>query len=192
MNFKQHIFFGIVIGVSISTVFLLYNGLSWLFVFPLLLAILGSVLPDIDHHASIPFRILKLLTFLFFFFGSFALSNENSDYSEILNTVTENLTKCFSAIFPASVDSSVIKFFINILTAIIVGILSVIILKIIKPSHRGITHKKMFGLLSGFLLFLFFYFGFLPQNQNFSILSSVSFILGFFSHLALDKILFKI
>ncbi|PKP60696.1 MAG: hypothetical protein CVT88_02350 [Candidatus Altiarchaeales archaeon HGW-Altiarchaeales-1] len=182
MNFKQHITFGIVIGVGFSLIFLLYEGLSWLFIFPLLLAIFGSVLPDIDHHASIPFRTLKMLVFLFFFFSCLGIM---SGHGEILNTITEKIFE----IFPVSVSSGTIKFFIVILIAITVGILSVILLKIIKPAHRGITHKKMFGIFIGFLLFLFFYFVF--SYQNFSVITTLSFIMGFFSHLALDKILFK-
>ncbi|OQX21790.1 MAG: hypothetical protein BWK75_02330 [Candidatus Altiarchaeales archaeon A3] len=182
MNFREHFLFGVCIGIAFSVVFLFYEEFSLLIFLPLLLAILGSVLPDIDHHASIPFRTLKGIIFLFFFLSSLALIIE---YSEILNQITES----FSAIFPVNVSSEIIKFFIVILIAITVGILSVIMLKIIKPAHRGITHKKTTGIFIGFLLFLFFYF--LVQNQNFSVITAISFIIGFFSHLALDKILFK-
>ncbi len=182
MNFKQHIAFGIVIGVIFSLIFLLYEGLSWLFVFPLLLAILGSVLPDIDHHASIPFRTLKIFVFILSFSAIFILI---AGHSEILKPATEKI----SEIFPVNVNSETIKFFITILIALTAGILSVIILKIIKPSHRGVTHKKMFGIFITFLLFLFFYFTF--SYQNFSVISAISFLTGFFSHLASDKILFK-
>lgn len=183
MNFKQHITFGIVIGVGFSLIFLHYEGLSWLFIFPLLLAILGSVLPDIDHHASVPFKILKILVFLLFFFCCLGTVIE---HDEILNTITKDL----STIFPINVSSETIKFFASILIALTAGILSVILLKISKPAHRGVTHKKMFGISLGFLLFLFFYLVF--SHQNFSIITTLSFITGFFSHLALDKILLKI
>jgi len=165
MNFKEHIAFGIITGIVFSIIFLFYEGTSYLFMFPLFLAIFGSVLPDIDHHKSTPFKTLKILVFLLSFFGSFAfiISHTEIKFMTILITIS---------------------------AAIVSGILAVIILKTLKPAHRGITHKKTFGISIGFLLFLFFYLTF--HQINFSIISAISFITGFFSHLALDKILFKI
>jgi len=182
MNFREHFLFGTCIGIAFSVVLLFYEGFSLLIFLPLLSAILGSVLPDIDHHASIPFRTLKILVFLFFFFGCLGVMIE---HIEILNAIIEYLF----TIFPVNVSSEVIKFFIAVLIAVTAGILSVVTLKIIKPAHRGITHKKIFGMLAGFLLFLLFYYIF--SNQNFSVITAISFITGFFSHLALDKFLFK-
>ncbi|CEG12673.1 membrane hypothetical protein [groundwater metagenome] len=181
MNFKQHIAFGIVTGIAFSLIFLLYEGLSWLFVFPLLLAILGSVLPDIDHHASIPFRTLKIFVFILSFSAIFILI---AGHSEILKPATEKI----SEIFP-DLPTEIIKFSQIALISLAIGIPAVIILKIIKPPHRGVTHKKMFGIFIAFLLFFFFYFTF--SYQNFSVISALSFLTGFFSHLASDKILFK-
>ncbi len=181
MNFKQHIAFGIVTGIAFSLIFLLYEGLSWLFVFPLLLAILGSVLPDIDHHASIPFKTLKIFVFILSFSAIFILI---AGHSEILKPATEKI----SEIFP-DLPTEIIKFSQIALISLAIGIPAVIILKIIKPPHRGVTHKKMFGIFIAFLLFFFFYFTF--SYQNFSVISALSFLTGFFSHLASDKILFK-
>lgn len=178
MNFKEHITFGIVIGIILSIIFLLYEGLSLMFAFPLFLAIIGSVLPDIDHHASIPFRGLKIFVFILGFLGIFIFLTE---HSEFLNPIIEKI----SEILPVS--DNVISVFIIFTASLVAGILLVKILKILKPPHRGITHKKKFGFFIAFLLFLFFYFKF---SLNFSALCALSFLAGFLSHLALDKILF--
>lgn len=104
---------------------------------------------------------------------------------DVVHSITFNITK-FTGNY---IEPEIIKISIFFLISLGAGILSVTIIKILRPKHRGITHKKITGIAIGLFLFLFVYIT--TQNENFAAIMSLSFIAGFFSHLILDNIFFR-
>ncbi len=125
-GFAEHF----IASFCIVSLFLLFFGLTDLYLFCSLFFLLGSFAPDIDHPDSIPRRVGVLSAFIILFFA--------------IAFLVFILTDCFET------------FLCVILTAIFSVILSLLLTHLLTkkiPRHRGKLHKLKAACFFGLMLF---------------------------------------
>lgn len=150
------------------------------------IVVIGALFPDIDHHASRPHKVFKKYTSLLFALCSIILVYLNLDTIQTIMT--------------DFIDSN-LSFYIGAGT-IVLSILTFIgtskMITILRPKHRGVTHRFFTGLGFSLVLSALVYavcsvrFGNTPLVFSSSIMTGVGFMFGFFSHLYVDGILFRL
>jgi hypothetical protein len=150
------------------------------------LVVMGSLFPDIDHHASKPHRVFKKYTsILFSILVFFAIYFNLGPLHTVLLGV---------------LPPKNLKFFIGIsaLLASVVGYLGMKkAITVLRPKHRGVTHRFLTGLFVSVLIGMLVYIiGSVELGHAVVVLSCSSamgtgFFTGFLSHLYVDGILFE-
>lgn len=189
-NFDEHIEYGllgsfVMIFVLIAAGYISNMPFQIVTIFlPLVfgITVIGSLLPDIDHHNSYPFQILLRLvpmavtvSILFVYFYI---------HTTVFSIVTEYI------IIPEFV-------FVLFVFTLSLGIFMCIraLLKMFRPKHRGITHQLEFAIVLSVLFGVFVYqilqfqaFQFTEQIFGASVLS-FALLIGIGSHLYCDEMI---
>lgn len=150
------------------------------------IVVIGALFPDVDHHASHPHRAFKKFTSIVASLGSIILVYYNYAVlqSMLTNFVQNNITM-YIAIG-------------SVILAIITYVGTSKLISILKPKHRGVTHRFITGIVFAVLLAGLVYsvcvleFGSTPLVFACSAMTGIGFMFGFSSHLYVDGILFKL
>lgn len=191
-NFEEHLQYGI---LSVILTFLLVFAIGYAFVWPYQFAfgllpiaigftIFGSLLPDIDHHNSRPYKTVQTvipvtigvisLGFLWLYFPEI-----NQQLYKIWNP-NRQLVALFGFILAIS-SVPLTKLFIEYL----------------RPPHRGITHTLTFTVSIAILTFILTCGLFTLLDMSVSLILSGAFVLassiaiGILSHLYCDDMILK-
>ncbi|QQS61098.1 MAG: metal-dependent hydrolase [Candidatus Moraniibacteriota bacterium] len=163
-SFKTHITFGISLGV-LGSVFMVVLALGENIDFLLalfILALLGSILPDIDSDSGIPFHLtfgsLSIISGVFVFFLLFERNSEDTLIKSIFGSVLVMLC--------------------------VWGMIGGFFKKLTK--HRGMVHSIPAALLFFLITFILTSKYFFENNEAF--LLGLILGLGYVSHLILDEI----
>lgn len=196
-DFKGHVKAGLIFYVGFSIFFMIafYRGvlpyvnsrldvLFGVLILSFFMSLIGSMFPDIDHHSSKPFKIFsKVITLLLvggIIFSSYIFRNQILKY--ISNQSYLNLPA--GLLFVVSI----------VLVSIFLIVFTPRALRIIQPKHRGITHKMSTGIILSLILGISLYWAGVNISWEPSILgvtTSVSFLMGFISHMYADGLLFE-
>lgn len=189
-NFEDHLQYGI---FSLVITLSLTLGFAYLFFWPYQLAIailpiafsatvFGSLLPDVDHHNSRPYKTIQYVLPLST--GSITLAGVWFYFPELLSFIQQSLTAPDEAIA-----------FGGFLTAVLVTILTREIIAYLRPPHRGITHTFSFtagsALVTGGVAFALLQATDMPQLviQSSSVLIGLAIAIGILSHLYCDDMI---
>jgi len=188
-GFKQHIEYGwffhsittigvlstTLIGVPIELILGLI-GLSLPF------TLFGSILPDIDHPASKPYRLFRyVLLFSIIVIISLLLSQNQ----HLIESIWKNISH--------DIHPQLVPITISIIS-LSIAVITICLFEKYRPNHRGITHKLIFGLIITIIIGTIFYYIYSTLLYNeYTILSSIIislyFFMGFCSHLYADNML---
>lgn len=154
-----------------SLLFAAFAGIGAVF-----LTVLGAIFPDIDHHSSIPFRRLKVLTAAVFTFGAAWMYFEAVSY--FIETSTSNVATSITGY----------QLGMSIVLVPLAGGLGVAVVETLRPTHRGVTHTKVAGLAVGASigLVLLHLWDSSIQGQFLAVAACSAFYVGTYNHLSLD------
>jgi len=188
-NFEEHVKFGyIAMALFVLTsplyfaiipfspnyklfVLCVFGGLGATFI--------GAVFPDVDHHASKPYRFVRKLFFsVSVLVMIIVLVRIYMVYEQYLQ---EMLTTTYLLLLGAS----------GVIGSVSMGIVMVNVLDYIQPKHRGITHSLSLGVAISVTLVVIGQYIYTLYNIN-SLTTALlgwGFLLGFMAHLYCDGIL---
>lgn len=191
-NFEDHLQYGL---LSLVITLSLTLGFAYLFIWPYQLAlaflpiafgatIFGSLLPDIDHHNSRPYKTIQYVLPLSA--GAISLASFWFYFTPLVTIVQQ----------PTGVTEEVVAFG-GFITSVIVTLLVRETISYLRPPHRGITHTISFtvgvAVLTSGIAFFLLQATDLTQSiiQSGSVVIGLAIAIGILSHLYCDNILFK-
>jgi len=187
-SFEEHVRFGYLAAAIFSITSVLYfpvipyQSKYKLFVIcftgGLITTFIGAVFPDIDHHASKPYRFVRTSGF-------------------ILATVISLLflVRAFriyqAHIRQIRIEYVILLFVLSLFSIIGIGLIVINIMDYVQPKHRGITHSLSTGvIISTVIVFAGQYiYNVYNITSVTTALLGWGFLLGFISHLYCDGIL---
>lgn len=155
----------------------LASGLALPFTF------LGAAFPDVDHHSSKPHRWLRQFVFVSVSLvaGYFFVFETRSNFVELAARVEAPLENEALALIGA------------VVSAFLVGGIGFLLIGVLRPKHRGITHTLRTGFVMSSLAGAgSWYAAFLVVPEFAFVLGGgafVGFFFGFLSHLQCDGLL---
>jgi len=189
-NFEEHVQFGyIAMALFVLTSPLYFAIIPFspnyilfiLFVFiGLGTTFIGAVFPDVDHHASKPYRFVRKS-----FFGLSVL---------VMVIVLVRIYMVYEVYLQKALKKTPYLLVLGaagVVASVSVGIAIVNVLDYIQPKHRGITHSLSLGVAISIILVVIGQYIYTMYNINSltTVLSGWGFLLGFMSHLYCDGIL---
>lgn len=187
-SFEEHVRFGYLAVALFSVTSVLYFPVIpyqpkyklfvMCFAVGIITTFIGAIFPDIDHHASKPYRvvrksgfILATLISLLFLVRAFRI------YQAYIRQIR--------------IEYVVLLCVLCIFIIVGVGLLVVNAMDYVQPKHRGITHSLSTGIIiSTFIVFAGQYvYNFYNITSVTTALLGWGFLLGFISHLYCDEIL---
>lgn len=187
-SFEDHVNYGVAahLVVIATALGLVYTGVippvtagAAIVLFPLTL--LGAIFPDIDHKHAKPYRIFRKTASVIAGFGMAVLWYTYNDLLSVLVTRT-----------PIETDVSVVAGMLIVVFSVLSGSLTWWLIDIVRPKHRGVTHRIPTGLLlSGAIVLLFdaLFVTLFTEHLSFAIVAGGCFFFGFLSHLYCDGML---
>lgn len=192
-NFDEHVQYGVgahvaaIFGVTtaaLTTAFPVELAALTVLSFPL--TMIGATLPDIDHHASKPNKIFRKFLFILgtliggYLGGALIIPELLQLFAESNIPVSTRLPLATVAVVAGS---------------LVAGLGTEHGYKIVRPRHRGITHRAPFGFGISLILSLLTWGLLEAMALSFAtsggLLVGALFLTGFFSHLACDGVLTK-
>lgn len=191
-NFEEHLQYGL---LSLVITLSLTLGFAYLFIWPYQLAlaflpiafgatIFGSLLPDIDHHNSRPYKTIQYVLPLSA--GSISLASFWFYFQPVVTVIQ-----------PATGATEEMIAFGGFFTSVVITVLVRELIAYLRPPHRGITHTFSFTLgvaaFTSAITFFLLQATDLTQTtiQSGSAVIGVAIAIGILSHLYCDDILFN-